>query len=174
MATAGKNASSAVSPAGPHAEGLGGGDRGQHEHELVGEADEEHVGGGDRLAAQPVEPEVHGAGEAPPAVASLEPPADPLVGHGVRGGCTAPSRVTKARPTATWVARPRCWRGGFTRKPATLMSGQHDPAGEALEHHRRERLGRLAGLLGTGGCTRSTSPPMVVGSTFDTNCPARL
>ena len=84
MATAGKNASSAVRPGRPDAEGLGGGDRRQHQHELVGEADEQHVGRGGRLVLHPVQPEVDGAREPAPAVLGLEAPADALVGDGVQ------------------------------------------------------------------------------------------
>ena len=82
MATAGKKREQRGEPGRAHAEGLGGGDGGQDERELVGEPDEQHVGGRHRLAAEAGEPEVDGAGEAAPAVACLEPATDPLVGHG--------------------------------------------------------------------------------------------
>ena len=67
------------------------------------------------------------------------------------GGCRAPCSVAKARPSATWVARPRSRSGGFTRKPITLISGSTSQPGEALEHDRRERLRRLAGVAGQAG-----------------------
>ena len=65
----------------PDAEGLGGGDRGQHEHELVDEADDQQLHARQPgPAAQAVEAEVHRADEAPP-----------------------PSRAAK-RPPTRWLA----------------------------------------------------------------------
>ena len=91
-----------------HADGLGREERGEHEHELVGEADGEHVGGGGRVAAQPLEAEVHGAGEPPPALAAVEAAAEAVRGDERR----ARRRAARASP---WRApgRPgwRC-RGG--------------------------------------------------------------
>ena len=80
--------------------------------------------------------------------------------------------MAKASPRATRVAVPRCCSGGFTRKPTTLMIGStsqpvrrssttdaNDPGDSPVSRDRR--------------LTRSTSPPIVVGSTFETNWPAR-
>src|SRR3546814_19257133 len=49
-------------------EGLSGRHRGQHEDDLVGEADEEHVDRRSRVAAELVDAEVAGAQESAPAV----------------------------------------------------------------------------------------------------------
>ena len=73
MATAGKKASSAVGPTStPMPTAFAANSAASDEHELVGEADGEHVGGGRRVVAQLLEPEVHGAGEAPPALGAGE------------------------------------------------------------------------------------------------------
>ena len=52
--------------------------------------------------------------------------------------------MAKARPAATWVARPRSLERRVHEEADHADHGQHEPAREALEHDRRERLGRLA------------------------------
>ena len=76
--------------------------------------------------------------------------------------------VANAMPSATSVARPRSRSGGFTRKPTTLIKG-------STSHPVRRSSTTEANVLGVSPvsrdslATRSTSPPIVVGRTLETN-----
>src|SRR5690606_36382132 len=65
-----------------HPDGLGGEQGGEHEDELVGEADGEDVDGGPRVAAEALDAEVDGGGEPAPAVAVGVAGAEALGGDG--------------------------------------------------------------------------------------------
>ena len=91
-----------------------------------------------------------GAREPAPAVLGLEAPADALVGDGVQEDAQRHQRGEGQAEGhlggAAEVAERR-----VHEEPDHADQREHEPAGEALEHDRRERLGRLAGVAGEAG-----------------------
>ncbi len=84
---------------------------------------------------------------------------------------TSRVRVPRARARATRVAVPRCRRPGLIAKPAMVMTGRTShPVSRSST--TEAKVPGDSPVSRDSRLTRSTSPPMVVGSTFDTNWPA--
>ena len=80
--------------------------------------------------------------------------------------------MTTASTRASWVALPSSRRPGLTANPTIVMTGSTSQP----VMRSRTTDANVAGdspVSRDRRLTRSTSPPMVVGSTFDTNWPAR-
>ena len=138
---------------GGQVEGLGGHERRADEDQLVREAGGQDAAGGGRLVGQLADAEPHGAGEAPPALVVLELALDALA---LAGGEDQHDDQEQRACRRRW--RRRSSRPGpSSRRPGLMTSAgeredrQHDPAAHALEHHRGERGGRLAVVLGQAG-----------------------
>ena len=75
--------------------------------------------------------------------------------------------------TATRVALPRWRRPGLTSRPTRVITGStSQPVSRSSTTEANDAADSPFSFESRD--TRSTSPPIVVGSTFDTNNPARL